>query len=270
MFYQVDHFQSIHIMKAHFYGLAWLLLAVALLPACNDEDEITTPPDTTARLTFSLAHVVNGEPLVYNATRYTNAVGQEYTIEEFRFYLSNIRLRNRATGEIYIEPDSYHLVTPTNGNNMQFSLELPEVEAGTYDEVEFSIGVDNASNYSLDQIGDLDPSNNMVWDWNTGYKFLLFEGRYLPASGGDPVGLVYHIGSDFNYKTLRFYPGEKLTLAPGQRGTLSFQVDLASIFSAPTPMDFSAHNVVMFQAVSREVAENYAQNMISLEGFSVE
>lgn len=242
--------------------------ALLFLNACQDEETTPSTP-SHAKLRLSFLHVVGNQTLTYNTTEYTNANDERYTLEEFKFYLSNVRLRNSATGALYEEPDSYHLVSPTTENGMRFMIEIPEVPTGTYDQIEFSIGIDSLRNYSLDQVGDLDPASNMVWDWNTGYKFLLLEGRYFPESG-TPAGLVYHIGSDFNYKTLNFEPQELLILQEGQEGLLDFQVDIDGIFREPTPISFAQNNVVMFQPISRKVAENYAGHMISLESVTVE
>ncbi|MGF1532755.1 MAG: MbnP family protein [Bernardetiaceae bacterium] len=239
------------------YLLLFACAATFLLSACQREDDTDTQP-ATAELILKLSHQIGDQPLVYDQKTYTNALGQPYTVSEFRFFISNIRLRNRSTGATYREPDSYHLVTPDPNQEMTFEIVLSGIPPDEYDQVEFSIGIDNAHNYSLDQVGDLDPSSNMVWDWNTGYKFLLFEGRYKDR------GLVYHIGSDFNYRTLHF--NDRYVLR--DRHTLDFGVDVGAIFGQPNPIDFEQNNVVMFQPISREVSQNYAKNMIRLLRFN--
>ncbi len=227
---------------------------------------------TDASLTLNLAHLVDNSPIIFDTQRYTNAVGNEYNIKEFKYYLSNVKLRNRATGAFYHVPDSYHLIAPDAQNHV-VRLNLANIPAGQYNELEFAIGVDNAKNTSLDNVGDLDPSNNMAWDWNTGYKFLLLEGSYFPPSGAQR-GLVYHIGSDANYRILRFPLAEgvqnAVSLAGGKTTRIDFDVEVSQIFKDPTDIDFAQHNVVMFEAISRNVADNYAKNMITLRTVVVE
>lgn len=240
----------------------FLFLAIPLLSmSCEREDDTDEIP--TTEVTFSFTHLVGTAPLVYNASTYTNQSNEQYSIEQFKFFVSNIRLRNSETNEVYAIPESYHLISPTPENQMRFDLSLPNIPVGTYDEIEFALGIDEERNLSLDQVGDLDPASNMVWDWNTGYKFLLLEGRYFPDGGGETVGLVYHIGTVANYRTLRF-PLNGVTLSGDRNTMFDFTVDLAAIFDGKTQVSFAENNVVMFQEFSQLVSANYAANMITL------
>ena len=78
---------------------------------------------------------------------------------------------------------------------------LHGVPRRNYERIEFGIGVDAAANRSLQQRGDLDPNGRMAWNWEVGYKFVLFEGALL--RGNESVLLVYHIGFAENYRPMR-------------------------------------------------------------------
>ncbi len=242
----------------------FLFVFIAVFSAACDDDNEALP---NASLEISIAHLVDNSPIIFNTKRYKNAVGNEYDIQEFKYYVSNVKLRNKSTGAFYHVPEGYYLVQPTETNHV-FSISIPGIPAGTYNELEFAIGVDNAKNYSLDNVGDLDPSNNMVWDWNTGYKFLLLEGSFYPADGSETRGLVYHIGSDANYRILKFPLAENgannLSLTAGGRVRIALNAEVSEIFTNPTDIDLEEHNVVMFEAISRNVADNYANNMFRL------
>ncbi len=159
--------------------IVFLLLGLLAISCSDDETHQAT---ATATLRLQFTHLVKGEPLQLNTGRYTNAAGNLFSVSEFNYYISNVKLRNRETGDFYLEPESYHLIRSRSDNaGQQYFLEISDIPAQRFTEMEFSIGVDNAKNYSIDHIGDLDPfNNNMVWDWNTGYKFLLLEGIFTP------------------------------------------------------------------------------------------
>ena len=242
-----------------------LIFFAFILPgllACETETGVSE--EATLRLT--LTHVVGNEPLVLNTNRYVNALGQEYNISKFRYYLSNIRLRNTRNGEVYIEPESYHLVGTENGS--AYEVLLSGIPLGAYNQLEFAIGVDNSTNTSTDRLGALDPSNDMAWDWNTGYKFILLEGNYYPENA-EPAPLVYHVGSDPNYRILTYTLGQSneadLELAANTETQVRMQVDVAKLFATPHAVDFEAHPVVMFDPFSQKIADNYASDMFTIQ-----
>ena len=242
--------------------LIFLILILPGLMACESDQSVSEE----AELRLTLDHMVNDDPLVLNSSRYFNALGQEYNITKFRYYVSNIRLRNTRTGEVYIEPESYHLVGTENGST--YDVLLSGIPLGEYNQLEFAIGVDNSTNTSTDRLGALDPSNDMAWDWNTGYKFILLEGNYFPENA-DAAPLVYHVGSDPNYRILTYSIGQPdqaaLELAAANETRVQMQVDVANLFTTPHPVDFEEHPVVMFDPFSRKIADNYASGMFTIQ-----
>ncbi|MEM1135712.1 MAG: MbnP family protein, partial [Bacteroidota bacterium] len=206
-----------------------------------------------------------GQPLELDSKEYKNALDNRYTVSEFKFYMSNIKLRNSSNGAIYLEPESYHLVERMPETHI-YEIEIDNIptDSFAFNELEFGVGVDNAKNYSLDQVGALDPTNNMAWDWNTGYKFLLLEGRFFPENS-DPAGLVYHIGGDSNYRTISLPLGNNpVAINQNEQFTLTINVEVSQIFNGATNLDFNKNNVVMFDAIANKVATNYASNMFSI------
>lgn len=244
--------------------LIFPLLLLVSLTTC--QEEATDDMRDTASLTIQLTHLVNGEALKYNTQAYTNAVGENFFIQDFKYYLSNIKLRNAASGAFYLQPASYHLVRPEEGQ--AFEIQLEGVPVGTYGEIEFAIGVDNGANTSTDKVGALDPSNEMAWDWNTGYKFLLLEGKFGSTEVLMEDALVYHIGGDPNYRVITFNLGQldlpSLTLTHNLRQTIAIEADLGAIFAEPNPVSLAEHPVVMGDPFSEKVADNYAGHMFQI------
>jgi len=240
------------------FFLSFIMLSIFLLSACKDTEN---SPEGFGSLNLEVANLMDGSPIVFNTQTYQSANGDRFTIEEFRFYLSKVTLKNEATGAVYEVPDSYHLVTPTAQNHV-FSISLTDIPAGNYDVLEFGIGVDAAVNKSIDQLGDLDPSNNMAWDWNTGYKFILLEGKV--ETDTDPIGLVYHVGTDANYRTISLSLPQTLTVQKDLTSTIQVEAEVSEIMDNPNVMDLQQNNVIMFQDISSKVAENYAQGMFSV------
>lgn len=219
-----------------------VLLAAALLAACGSREP------SAVSLVFH--PYVGEEKLALNVGLYDNPGGEgQFRVRDFQFFVSNIRLRS-AQSE-YREAESYHLLR-FDGGDGSYRLELSNLPAADYTEVEFGIGVDPASNGSISFAGDLDPNGRMAWSWDVGYKFVLFEGG-LELSG-QTYPLIYHIGFDENYQ-------EQSHSIDGQR--LDLCVDLLKLFSGASTVDLAAlQNVKFDRADAARLAGNY-RHMIS-------
>jgi len=216
---------------------------------------------------------VDGEPLVRNQFVYPNPGGEgHFRVRDFQFFVSNVRLISE--GDSYAEAESYHLVR-FDDDSGAFTILLLGVPARTYERIEFGIGVDAAANESIVSTGDLDPNGRMAWNWESGYKFLLFEGRLQVDDVQTP--LVYHVGFDENYTQLAFADSgvrvkcqsnrsllRHFTLTP-QLCEFSFDVDLMRLFNGASTIDMASIPDVKFDREdSRLIAGNFA-SMISLE-----
>jgi hypothetical protein len=204
-------------------------------------------------LALSFHPFVGAEPLVLNEPRYPNPGGEgRFKVRDFQFFLSNIRLVG-ATGA-YVEPDSYHLVR-FDGEEPAFVIVLHGVPRRNYERIEFGIGVDAAANRSLAQRGDLDPNSRMAWNWEVGYKFVLFEGALLRGNASDP--LVYHVGFEENYRPVSTALPHKPLDFPAAR--LDFRVDILRLFQGSTNVDMAALPSVKFdRADAALLALNFA------------
>jgi hypothetical protein len=233
--------------------VAALLLVVALAVAAAGGWRLyQAGQPTTVNLEF-LA-VVGDQPLLLNQLQYANPGGEgTFKIRAFQFYLSNLRLLGNR-GE-YVEPASYHLLRFDN-ETRSFKLVLEGVPRDTYSRILFSLGVDPAANASIAAIGDLDANGRMAWNWEVGYKFLLFEGGL--QSGEVLRPLVYHIGFDENYRPLAF------DLDQSPLVSLQFRVDIMQLFAGTPPIDMERLSNIKFdRGDAGRMAENF-DGIISL------
>lgn len=231
-----------------------ILVSPLCLFSCQEKENVA---NTILKLNF--ANLMANSPLQLQNTLYTNAAGNSFSVEQFKYYISNIKLRNSQTGELFIEANSYHLLERKTNSHID-NISLKNIPVGLYDQIEFSLGVDKAHNLSTDQVGDLDPSNNMAWDWKTGYKFLLLEGNvFLPTN--ERRGLVVHIGADENYRTIllsfnQLATKTNLIIEENKTTTVNINVDVARIFNAPNRINIEQNRSIMFGGVSGLVADN--------------
>lgn len=137
----------------------------------------------TGTVKISFVNTVNGKPVVLRDSMYTNYFGEQYSISKLKYYISNIAMPagNNMGG--------YYLVNEASGETA-FEIQVP---AGTYNNIEFLLGVDSIRNCSGAQTGALDPMNDMFWTWLSGYVMFKLEGT-SPASTSDLQRIEHHIG----------------------------------------------------------------------------
>lgn len=232
-----------------------LFSSLLIFSSCQD-DEI---PAMMA-MDISIEHVLDGQPLELNGKSFTLPSGEDFTPKKFKYYISNVELRNTSTGEKYVEPDSYHLIS----ENDNMSIDLGMIASSDYDQLVFSIGVDEVANGKTDQTGDLDPNSDMAWNWNTGYKFLVLEGEFTNKNTSERQGLVMHIGTNANYKTIT----QTLSgVRAGKSTSLTLISNLNELFLDPNSLELSEleSTTIMFGEMAGKVAENYSAGFITIK-----
>ena len=251
--------------NTHYYSLFFLLL---LLVSCKDNE--AKKEDDTEKITLEVQFFVKDKPLKL-LQEYQNELNQKYLIESFKLYLSNFEFQSSNSNETFKIEDSYYLFS-ANREKTTFEREVL-VKKGNYSKMNLSIGVDSIKNTSLDNSGDLDISNSMAWDWNTGYKFVVMEGKFFnnPPNENSSIPLVFHIGLNKNYKKISFdfsTTNEKGILSVDSKNSnekIVLRVDLDDFFASPNQIDFNEINNVMGGEKALLLSENYENGFVTLK-----
>lgn len=169
------------------YSITTLLIASLFIVSCNNDD--TTDDGAVAgTVTLDLDHIWGPDqmPFLMNTELIHPMLGEDLTIETFRYYISNVKLQS-TTGDWVILPESYYLVDASQSTIM----DLPDIPGGTYTAIQMTYGVDSLRNVSGAQSGALSPSQGMFWSWNTGYIMLKAEGTSTASLDGT---FAFHLG----------------------------------------------------------------------------
>lgn len=237
-------------------------------PATNDTtgtggDTTTKPVDSSVSIRFTFRNTVNGEMLVLNTGAYMNENGDSFSVTDYTYYISNIRLFT-DDGKEYKEPESYHLLSEKKPASKSFVIaDLPE---GNYTKITFLIGVDKERNVSGAQTGALDPLNGMFWDWNTGYIMARMEGKSPVSPSGN---IAYHAGGFQGlYSVLQEVSMDLPSVAVAAKGkqpVVYLRSDVAEWFKTPVTIDFATMPLVAsIGANAATIAANYA-DMFSID-----
>jgi len=225
----------------------YFIILITLLSSCTSEKNVN----------INFSAYVNGEKLEYGKSYDSPNGDGTFTITDFKLYVSNFKfISNENPEKIYSENDSYHLLNFQD--SISYSFTLYNISLESYDKIRISIGIDEEANLSIKNPGDLDPTNQMAWNWTSGYKFLLFEGLYSPENSENVIPLVFHIGFSENQKELEFDKTSK--------DEIQFIIEITELFKNPNNIDFNELPKVLFNKEhSALIASNYFNSFIKLE-----
>jgi hypothetical protein len=248
------------------YTTSFLALVAfsAVLTACKDDKDEPVAIKKFGEVTIDFENVVGANSLQLNRTTpYETPAGDKFTVTTFRYYISNIKF-TKANDSVYAQPESYYLIDQAREASRRFTI--PNVPAGDYTGLTFTIGVDAARNSGGVQAGALAPSD-MFWTWDTGYIFTKLEGR---SDQSPNKGIVFHIGGSLlPHNTIR-------TVSPAMNGKI-FQVrqtrtpevyikaDVLRMFTGRNTIRFDSLNNVMGGADAVKIADNQAAGMFTVD-----
>lgn len=189
-----------------FRNLLFPALAVAAFAftSCNNDDDTVNNATGTGALDVEFDNAFNGDDLILGSP-YTTSLNETLKISTVKYIISNIVL-TKADGTTYTYPksQSYFIVNESDDDSQV--LHLTGVPAGNYTKIKFGVGVDQQQ-FELGADGQGDflataQSEDMLWSWSAGYKFLAFEGTFNSATITTNDSFMVHTGqtgTSYNY-----------------------------------------------------------------------
>lgn len=204
-----------------------MVLLFASLAGCRTDEPV--PPAGEAQTTTLRLNVVPqwGDLPFERFAEYRAPGDYRFKVELLKLYLSELRLVN-GDGEQRVS--DVQLLDLGNG---PFAIDL-RVPPGTWYGLRAGLGLPPAVNHAdpspYPNGHPLGVNTGMTWNWATGYKFVLFDGRYDadPTSTSPLIsGFSVHTGMDTCFTTLQLFPAEPFeTIESGvTQRTLRIQVD---------------------------------------------
>lgn len=245
-----------------------IALIITLFTSCdNDKDNDIIE----ANITFSFDHTWDDTHITntdFNTIQYTNANGEEMSIEKLRYLISKITFE-KTTGEVIIL-EGYNLVDVTNNENLTFTS-TTTIETGTYSNVSFTFGFDNDDNYNQTYT-DLNSASWNVPDMlGGGYHFMQLEGKFINNEAIE-TGYAYHTiravdnsGNNLIFQDT-FFEVDLGEVTITNDATCNIEMNIAEWFTTPNTWDLNVLNNVLMPNLNAQVMmhEN-GQNVFSLE-----
>lgn len=218
-----------------------------------------------ANIKITFINTIKGNKIVFRDSTYTNPFNEKYIITKLKYYVTNLSVQK---GIVSVKEDnSYHLIDESIPESQTINFSIPD---GDYDAVQFLLGVDSLHNVSGAQTGDLDPTKDMFWTWNTGYVMAKMEGN-SPSSKEINNKFEFHIGgfagiyNVLKQEHLSFPENKSIHFSEGRTYEIIINADVNTWWQHPHDIKISEHAVITTPGKNAlAISDNYA-NMFRIE-----
>ena len=243
------------------------LITVLLFLSCERDNENSISQATT---TFNFTHNWDGTLVTnsnFNTIQYTNANGEQMSIEKLRYLISKITF-TKSTGENLIL-SGYNLVDVTNNTNLSFTP-INTIPLGNYSNVKFTFGFDNDDNYN----GNYTDLNSVSWIvpglLGGGYHYMQLEGKFIDDTATES-GYAYHAirAVDKTGQTPvfqdTFFEVNLGAVTITNNATFNIEMNIAEWFKNPNTWDLNVLNNMLMPNFDAQIMMNEnGQNVFTL------
>lgn len=249
--------------------LQLLLFWAAGLAACRTDPPIPPaeePGQPKGTLRVTLIPEWEGEPLQFYY-EYRNISDYRTTVEFLKFYWADLRLIDGMEETPFSTVELFDL---QNGP----VIKEWKVPPGAWTGLRTGLGLPHELNYSDPSLyGEGHPmsvNTGMYWTWATGYKFVLFDGRFDPDPASTApliTGYSLHTGMDTCYTEMELMPVLPIVMAEDSVTNLVVRVAVDGFFHSNFgTVDLATENQSHLGNVS--LALKFTNNVV--QSFSIE
>lgn len=155
--------------------LILVLIPLFLTSSCKNNKDNVNPVPASTQIEFSFEHSVGSKELNFNSIEYTNAFGNNYSVETLKYFVSDITLMKDDGTVVLI--DEEHYVDAKDENTLLFKPET-KIPTGEYLSISFIFGLSEEKN--VNGMFPNPPESNMEWPMamGPGYHYMKLEGKY--------------------------------------------------------------------------------------------
>lgn len=249
-------------------AVVFLFLTILLI-SCQDKKS-----DATGFLSIDFSFSVDEEPFE-TGKFYTNAAGNDYKVEEIKFFISEVIITRENGEKIYIsDENSVHYVDHDYPDTRIWKIKDPLPE-GEYSTFEFTFGIGPAQNKSRYFLNP--PESNMAWPdlLGGGYHYLQINGKWLDNEELIPFCFHTGIGQYYKEKELLSFvhnnftvslPSSSLRILENKTTRISLSMNINNWFTNPNNYDFSQYGEgIMSNQQAQEIIRQNGHDVFSIK-----
>ena len=161
-----------------------------IFTACKKDNPIST------NLTINFTQTVDGVDLTTNTMIYTNAAGEDYSIQTLKYLISDITLHADDGNTLLL--DEVHFIDISDASTFRFTYQ--DVPNNSYTAISFDMGLDSTKNSSNFYVNE-DFHATMAWPepMGGGYHYMKLEGAYINDSTFYNTHTGGTMGGDYSF-----------------------------------------------------------------------
>lgn len=204
---------------------------------CKTDDPFV-PADEAATLNLNIYAKVGSSDLSLGDV-YMDPSSYRYSPNLFKLYISNITLIKDDNTEVLVKDVA--LLDWENSTSGEPQTVALEADPGNYTGIRFWLGVDQALNdlgpNDYDAEHPLSLYQGTYWTWNTGYRFMMLEGKFdtIPNGTGtipSTSNFQLHLGTNFLYTEANLANAQQnYELTVGSTTNYDLELDINKMFS---------------------------------------
>lgn len=242
-------------MRIHHFFCAFCLLLTFLI-GCNKPESKT--PRQSVKVSGIPYYGSSGNDPMFLDSVYQTPEGYLIKFTDFKFFLTNIS----GSGSLSIQScffdyrnSSSHLIDTIG-------------QAAEFQSLNATIGVDSALNhldptlFPTESPLNIENAGLMHWGWNTGYIFILVEGKSDTIVDGTENldhNFSFHVGTDLFQKPLQI-DGLNWNTLDDSTSMANIKLDLFNLFHGSNPIDLKTEYLTHSGAGQKVLAEKVAEN----------
>ncbi|KJD31673.1 hypothetical protein PK35_12995 [Tamlana nanhaiensis] len=247
-------------------NLASILCICFMFFSCHEDKDDNV---LNSNVNFNFTHVWDGISVTnseFNTIQFTNANGEQMSIEKLRYLISNITLTNTDNASFSL--DGYYLIDVTNNQGLSFTP-TASIPPGVYN-LSFTFGFNNDDNYQ--NYPDLNAASWSVPEMlGGGYHYMQLEGKFIDNASAE-VGYAYHAiravdnsGDELQF-TDTFIEVDLGEITVSNNTAVTVEMNIAEWFKTPNTWDLiELNNMLMPNHDAQVMMYENGQNAFSLK-----
>ena len=226
-----------------------------IFTACKKDNPIST------NLTINFTQTVDGVDLTTNTMIYTNAAGEDYSIQTLKYLISDITLHADDGNTLLL--DEVHFIDISDASTFRFTYQ--DVPNNSYTAISFDIGLDSTKNSSNFYVNE-DFHATMAWPepMGGGYHYMKLEGAYINDSTFYNTHTGGTMGGDYSFNN-----SSSISLnVNNDMGdvTIDINMEINNWYQTPNEIAFSTYGMGIMMNMEKQMQ---LQDNGSLDVFSV-
>ena len=242
-----------------------LILGCSLIfTACKKD---TSNMQLTTNLTINFIQTVDGTSLTnpdhptINTMIYTNAAGEDYSIQTLKYLISDITLHADDGNTLLL--DEVHFIDISDSSTFSFTYQ--NVANNNYTSISFDMGLDSSKNSSNFYVNE-DFHSTMFWPEPNGggYHYMKLEGDFNDSLSGYGTQTGGTMGGDYSFNNVNDI---SLTV-DDDLGNVSININMEinNWYQTPNQIEFSSYGmgIMMNMMMQTNIQMNGSTDVFSV------